>query len=534
MHRGSAEGGSKFSLYNTAAPNKGALRPAYLRALSVLITAAKVSVLHPQQFASKSLDVMCSSVWAGLLNWGLAELQLGSKMHHDSLSSNISLVLQPVPMLSSMLKNQNIHFHLSPSGQIRFVNSIRPLPLLAAYVVSLAHKSEPFQGLAILTSTQAWSFLELGVKIISEYGQLHPTSSAEVDRIRSASNVESDIMSQPVIYATCVLTAYLGFVMEDMFLAAADMPLTFIGFHLFQLQDLNKGFISIESFRSISSSFYNPFQVGLVSELQLLSEAHLTKQGQAGCFKSSFIAVMNRRADNIGAEGHDYLCVSKSPQFSAALAPISILAHVLDNPLWELLLQQQQPLPDSTLLSILPLMISSLYQAVAIVEVFLEASGGGISFTPDIEQRWQDARSSIGELVLTSLSDIGWPKAAPLLRSSLLHLAEVVKTCVRGSSPFVPRDWELVLLELMMDVNDEVWGVRPCCNPSCNRLEGPCELTVKTFACGGECGMRYCCQSCQEEAWRAGHRCNCTKMREASGISSTMRAIDFHNVFIYC
>ncbi len=66
----------------------------------------------------------------------------------------------------------------------------------------------------------------------------------------------------------------------------------------------------------------------------------------------------------------------------------------------------------------------------------------------------------------------------------------------------------------MLDLPEEMWGVRPCCNPACTQLGGPCELTVKTLACGGGCGVRYCCWACQEQAWRGGHRRNCGAMRE--------------------
>ena len=76
------------------------------------------------------------------------------------------------------------------------------------------------------------------------------------------------------------------------------------------------------------------------------------------------------------------------------------------------------------------------------------------------------------------------------------------------------RDWELVQAELLLGLPEEMWGVRPCCNTACRRLEGPCEMEVKTRACGGGCGARYCCAACQEQAWRGGHRRNCAAMRE--------------------
>ena len=51
-------------------------------------------------------------------------------------------------------------------------------------------------------------------------------------------------------------------------------------------------------------------------------------------------------------------------------------------------------------------------------------------------------------------------------------------------------DWECVQCELLLGLPEELWGVRPCCNTACMRLEGPCEMEVKTLACGGGCGAR--------------------------------------------
>ena len=45
-----------------------------------------------------------------------------------------------------------------------------------------------------------------------------------------------------------------------------------------------------------------------------------------------------------------------------------------------------------------------------------------------------------------------------------------------------------------------------CFNPRCTSLSGSCELQLKTLACGGGCGARYCSIKCQEQAWRDGHK----------------------------
>ena len=76
------------------------------------------------------------------------------------------------------------------------------------------------------------------------------------------------------------------------------------------------------------------------------------------------------------------------------------------------------------------------------------------------------------------------------------------------------RDWECVQSELLLGLPEELWGIRPCCNTACVRLEGPCEMEIKTRVCGGGCGARYCCAACQEQAWRGGHRRNCVAMRK--------------------
>ena len=63
-----------------------------------------------------------------------------------------------------------------------------------------------------------------------------------------------------------------------------------------------------------------------------------------------------------------------------------------------------------------------------------------------------------------------------------------------------------------MGLPEDKWGLRPCGNFDCSQLDGPCEMTVKTLVCEGGCGARYCCQGCQEQAWRAGHWYNCEAM----------------------
>ena len=69
---------------------------------------------------------------------------------------------------------------------------------------------------------------------------------------------------------------------------------------------------------------------------------------------------------------------------------------------------------------------------------------------------------------------------------------------------------QAALLRSLPPEQQEDWG-RPlwCCNPGCTNLSGPSELQLKTLACGGGCGVRYCSRECQVQGWRLGHRHSC-------------------------
>jgi hypothetical protein len=70
--------------------------------------------------------------------------------------------------------------------------------------------------------------------------------------------------------------------------------------------------------------------------------------------------------------------------------------------------------------------------------------------------------------------------------------------------------WEVLRAELMAGLPDEDWR-EPlwCCNPGCTNLSGASELQLKTYACGGNCGWRYCSKECQADGWRQGHNYSC-------------------------
>ena len=69
------------------------------------------------------------------------------------------------------------------------------------------------------------------------------------------------------------------------------------------------------------------------------------------------------------------------------------------------------------------------------------------------------------------------------------------------------------------------WGEALWCfNPACTNLSGPSELALKTHACGGGCGVRYCGPECQAQGWRDGHRLSCGRLRERRAAHDDMRA----------
>ena len=199
-----------------------------------------------------------------------------------------------------------------------------------------------------------------------------------------------------------------------------------------------------------------------------------------------------------------------------------VLLHVLSSPVWNAIKNicpedNQDGIPSCVVSFIL-----ILYRAVAIVEFWKASSSSKndkFAWSSSIEKLWLQLRANFMTLVSGSRYSAS---NVELLSQTVTQLREVVKACAANSAPFIPRDWELIQSELMLDLLEDVWGVRACCNPSCTRLEGPCEIEVKTMACRGGCGARYCCKVCQEQAWRAGHRRNCKQMREMMMKGETM------------
>ena len=128
------------------------------------------------------------------------------------------------------------------------------------------------------------------------------------------------------------------------------------------------------------------------------------------------------------------------------------------------------------------------------------------------------ARESASE-VLRSLRQLAgrvWPKHPAGSGESLI------------SDPASSAGWEVVQAELLASASSEGaplsapsegppsasgWGEALWCfNPACTNLKGPSELVLKTFACGGGCGVRYCSPECQAQGWRDGHRLSCGRL----------------------
>ena len=137
------------------------------------------------------------------------------------------------------------------------------------------------------------------------------------------------------------------------------------------------------------------------------------------------------------------------------------------------------------------------------------------------------ARESAAEVLryIRQLASLVWPD----------HPAAAASSCNHGLDPASYADWEVLQSELpelpsssqseglpAASSSGRSWGEALWCfNPACTNLEGPSELALKTLACGGGCGVRYCSPMCQAQGWRDGHRLSCGRLRDrrASGSS---------------
>ena len=126
----------------------------------------------------------------------------------------------------------------------------------------------------------------------------------------------------------------------------------------------------------------------------------------------------------------------------------------------------------------------------------------GLPSPLDVPTRDQAAaRESAAEMVwaLRQMARLVWP--------------EDVHTSTSSDPAASYAEWEMVQDELLSSSDQTVregWGEGLWCfNPRCDNLSGPSELQLKTYACDGGCGVRYCSQACQAQGWRDGHRLSC-------------------------
>ena len=146
----------------------------------------------------------------------------------------------------------------------------------------------------------------------------------------------------------------------------------------------------------------------------------------------------------------------------------------------------------------------------------------GLPSPMDVPTRSQAAaRESAAEVLrsLRQLAGLVWPDhpaaAATSIRSN-------------GIDPASYADWEVLQSELL-EVPSPSQSDRPpaaspsgcswgealwCFNPACTNLSAPSELALKTLACAGGCGVRYCGPECQAQGWRDGHRLSCGRLRD--------------------
>ena len=147
----------------------------------------------------------------------------------------------------------------------------------------------------------------------------------------------------------------------------------------------------------------------------------------------------------------------------------------------------------------------------------------GLPSPMDVPTRSQAAaRESAAEVLraIRQMASLVWPDHPAAAAAGSL--------CGNGIDPASYADWELLQAELLeLPSRSEGlpaataassgcgWGETLwCCNPACTNLEGPSELALKTFACGGGCGVRYCGLECQAQGWRDGHRLSCGRLRD--------------------
>ena len=541
---------SSFVLYQAGLPVGSApykptqgkdLRSSALRVFSILKTAAKVSILSPELFVSQNLDEDWSLIYSNAWILGAARNPAEGVWDLPSLPSALPL-LEMLPSLAMMLSMHTVHRKVvrSPNGH-NMTDLISPAPVpssskaaanMLIAITSFLSASirqaliSPILVLDILTSQPVWTILEATREpSASDIAGRRTASLGDSNKTLpqpSASSQQEDELQVPgphELWMAISLSAFLACLVDSIFYISTSLP----------------SFLAGGQDNAPPDNEFIAFLVEQVAAtLQLLFAAH---QGRDDISFLSVIMEVNFMSSIDSSptttSGDRSLIAAASGDLGdlSVMETLSTLSHILSSHVWDVLLDQ---LPvGETMMGMIAssLMTFSLYQAVAVVEKCLPAlsfisestpgAKGAVLMTDvDLGQQLRGCRADVVKALLvlcpqektnSTSANVSWTTALPLLHSSLLQLRDIVKSSC--SKPFVARDWELIKVELLLSEAEETWGSSSCCNAACTRLEGPCEVEVKTLICGGGCEARYCIRTCQQQAWRAGHRRNCEALR---------------------
>ena len=496
------------------------LRSSGLRVLSMLKTASKISALNPELFVSRNVDLAWSLLYSNI--FGLNTDGKPTVTLNSPFLPTLWHLLEMLPSLAAMLINRqtseaagvpmagNVSVDLgSQEGVIQ--TSANVLMSVVAHIRVYTHHgrfSSPTLSLTVLMSPPVWTIMEAVEKRLSSSQAMRRHSSSIDSKtmmpLPSAPSREFSSFRAPELHeaGTAVsLAAFLTFLVDRIFCLTNSLPSALVR----QWGDILQNIDTIDTLDWHATSV-----------LKLLSDFFYEDQLDS-LPDSDFLSNYTEAISSLYSE--PLRATSVEPE--GPLDQLSALSHILSSHVWDVLidlLPEEDP-PASWIIA--RMMTVCIYQAVAIVEKRTLSSLPLFSSKVDGPAAndfslLSDCKLNAVKLVFVTKLVVKYTDLTtmqPLYRSSLRQLRAILQ--LLDISHFVPRDWELIMAELrpFNDV-EEVWGVSSCCNTACTRLEGSCEVEVKTLDCGGGCGTRYCCRACQEQSWRAGHRSNCRAMKE--------------------